>query len=298
MSAGLLAVAAARVSLGAARTASAEAGGAESESEMRATGRRGGAIEALVVLVAVEILFATFVALQLAYLFGGLSTLDATGLTYSAYARQGYFQLVAVVALAGLLVAIVERLAGRSRGFVLAALSFVALTFVILASAGLRLSLYLQAYGWTELRFYVAASILWLAVGGALVTSLLLLRRMQLLVHGLAISAVAITLLVSAIGPQAFIAHENVARALDPSLVPPDGEVGLDALYLAAFSDDAVPEIVAVLDRLDPHSRAALLVALRQRREDLDSDVTNRGWAAWNLSRERARAALAELPDR
>ena len=39
------------------------------------------------------------------------------------------------------------------------------LTFVILASAAFRLSLYQDAYGWTELRFYVDATIAWLGLG-------------------------------------------------------------------------------------------------------------------------------------
>ena len=259
---------------------------------------RRGATEATVVLFAVELLFAMFVSLQFAYLFGGLDTLEAAGLTYSDYARQGYFQLVAVVLLAGVLLAVVERRVGRGGRFVGAALGFVGLTVAILASAVLRLSLYLQAYGWTELRFYVAASIVWLAFGAGLVIVLLLRDRMRWLVHGVALSAIAITLGLSALGPQAFIADRNLERVLDPRLIPPDGESGFDAAYLAAFSDDAVPLLVAALERLEPVDRAVLLDALAARRTALESDPASRHWAAWNLSRERARMALASLPAR
>jgi len=134
-------------------------------------GRLRASTEALVVLVAVDVLFAAFVVLQLAYLFGGQVIVAATGVTYSDYAREGYFQLVAVVAGAGMLLAVAELAArrpeGRSRAFILAALTLLGLTAVILASAAVRLGLYQQIYGWTELRFYVAASIGWLAIGGA-----------------------------------------------------------------------------------------------------------------------------------
>src|SRR5258705_422387 len=62
---------------------------------------RLGVIEVVTILVAVDILFATFVVLQLAYLFGGLDTMAAGGITYANYARHGFFQLVAVTCLAG-----------------------------------------------------------------------------------------------------------------------------------------------------------------------------------------------------
>src|SRR6185295_9160145 len=64
---------------------------------------RVGATETFVVLVAVDLLFAAFAVVQVVFLFGGADTLAAIGMTYSDYARQGYFQLVGVVALAGLL---------------------------------------------------------------------------------------------------------------------------------------------------------------------------------------------------
>src|SRR6266550_6981533 len=95
-------------------------------------------------------------------------------------------------------------------------------------SAGLRLGLYQGAYGWTELRFFVAASIAWLAACLCSAIALLLVDRMRWLPHALAMSAVGVTLAVSAIGPQAFVIHENVARVLDPSLVAPGGAAGLD----------------------------------------------------------------------
>ena len=263
-------------------------------------GRLRASTEALVVLVAVDVLFAAFVVLQLAYLFGGQVIVAATGVTYSDYAREGYFQLVAVVAGAGMLLAVAELAArrpeGRSRAFILAALTLLGLTAVILASAAVRLGLYQQIYGWTELRFYVAASIGWLAIGGAVAIALLVRDRMAWLFHGLAFGAVAVTLLVAAVGPQALVTQQNLARVLDPNLVPPGGHSGFDAGYAATLGDDAVPLLVAALPSLDPASRATLLLTLGERRIELASDHASRAWPAWNLSRERARAALETLP--
>lgn len=255
--------------------------------------------EALVVLVAVDALFASFVVLQLAYLFGGQVVVAATGITYSDYAREGYFQLVAVVVGAGILLAVAELAArrpeGRSGAFVAAALTLLGLTAVILASAAVRLGLYQQVYGWTELRFYVAASIAWLAIGGVVATILLVRDRMTWLFHGLAFGAVAVTLLVAAIGPQAYVTQQNLARVFDPGLVPPGGHSGFDAEYAATLGDDAVPLLVEALPRLDPASRETLLSALGDRRVELVSDHASDAWPAWNVARARARAALETL---
>src|SRR5438445_12344320 len=59
-------------------------------------------------LLAVDALFVFFVGLQIAYLFGGIDTLNATGLSYSTYARRGFFELIAVAVLAGGLLFAVE----------------------------------------------------------------------------------------------------------------------------------------------------------------------------------------------
>ncbi|MGH2407921.1 MAG: DUF4173 domain-containing protein [Candidatus Limnocylindrales bacterium] len=247
-------------------------------------------------LIAVDVLFAIFVVLQVAYLFGGIATVSSFGITYSSYAREGYFQLVGAVAGAGLLLAVVAAAAGRARGFVGAALGLVGLTAVILASAAVRLDLYQRIYGWTELRFYVAASIAWLGLGLAIAVVLLVRGRMHGLFHGLAFAAIIVTLVVTAIGPQAFITRINLARALDPRLVPTEGETGFDPAYVASLGDDAIPALVDALPRLDVESRATLLAVLRMRKAALADDPSILAWPSWNLAREQARRALQNLP--
>jgi hypothetical protein len=255
------------------------------------------ATEALVVLAAVDALFAAFAAVQAAFLFGGASTLAAIGMTYSDYARQGYFQLVFVVGLAGLLLLGAHEVAGRTRRFLVLAIALILLTGLILASAALRLALYQGAYGWTELRFFVAASIAWL--GGCLVLALgaLAANRMRWLPHAIAMSAAAVTLGVSALGPQAFVMHENLARVLNPGLVPADGHSGFDLDYAATLGDDAVPDLVAALAVLPASDATVLQAQLRGRSTALALDSTSRGPLSWNLSRELARDALGRLDE-
>jgi hypothetical protein len=259
---------------------------------------RLGTIEAATILVAVDVLFALFVILQLAYLFGGLDTLAATGLPYAQYARSGFFELVQVAVLSGALLVTVHGLAARRTAPIVAAgLVLAGLTAVVLASAFLRLRIYQDAYGWTQLRFYVLATIVWLAIGIGLTITLLARDRMRWLLHGLAISAVAVLVAINLVGPARLIAEQNVARLLDPSLVPADGRSGLDLRYARLLGDDAVPALVAALPALHGEPRSDLLRLLDERKQSL-ADGSTAEWPSWNLGRELARQALVALPDR
>ncbi|MBM3678877.1 MAG: DUF4173 domain-containing protein [Actinobacteria bacterium] len=123
-------------------------------------------IPTLTVLVAV---FALFVGIQLTVLFGGRDhVLGTEGLTFAAYARSGYWQLLAVAALTFVVVGLATVLAEvptvrlrRLRRALLGLL--VAMTLVVLASALHRLRLYQEALGFTPLRLYVEASLYWFA---------------------------------------------------------------------------------------------------------------------------------------
>ena len=253
---------------------------------------RLGAIESATVLIAVDVLFGVFVVLQLAYLFGGQDTLAATGLPYAQYARSGFFELVWVAVLAGGLLATIHAItARRTSALVWAGLALLGLTAVVLASALLRLRIYQDAYGWTELRFYVLASILWLAGGIAITVVLLWRDQMRWLLHGLAMAAIVVLIAVNLVGPSRLIAEQNVARVLNPALVPPDGLTGLDVTYATRLGDDAIPALVLALPALDPADRSELLLRLRLRSDALN-DPEATAWPSWNLGRVLARQAI------
>ena len=271
--------------------------GAASRTATLVTDRPLGTTEALVILAIVDALFGLFVGLQLAYLFSGQDTLAAAGLTYSAYARRGYFELVAAACLAGgVLVALELNVVHRTRAYLSLALGLVVLTVIVLASAALRLELYQDAYGWTELRLYVAVSIVALAVTLAALAALVALDRTRWLGHGMAVIGLVSLVGLNLLAPSAFVASRNVERAIRPELVPPDGKVGLDASYLGLLPDDAVPVLVAALPNLPAQDAAAVRQRLEIRRAQLASDPATMALAAWNLGRERARAALATMP--
>jgi hypothetical protein len=296
--AGLMALAAGRlprvfVAPGSATAGGSPSLGAANVADLVAT-KGLGTIEATTILAAVDVLFAAFVVLQLAYLFGGRDTLAIAGLTYADYARRGFFELVAVAVLAGLLVVSLDlAVRARSRGQVATSLVLLGLTGLVLASAFVRLRLYQDAYGWTELRFLVIVAIGWLAAALAATAWLVVARQTQRTLHVLGILVLVALAGMNVVGPQAYVADRNLERAIDPNLVPPGGRSGLDAAYLASLGDEAVPAVTVAYDRLGPADRVRLLGFLGQRAAVLDQDSTLQGWAAFNLTRERARAAIA-----
>ena len=251
---------------------------------------------ALGAVVATDLLFAFFVVLQIAYLFGGRDAVEAAGMTYSAYARRGFFELVVVAALvAGTLITLDLALAGRGKSYVVAALALLALTAVVLVSALLRLSLYQDAYGWTELRFYAIAAILFLALVLAVLAWAVVRGRVTHVLQPIVLCALGVALVVNVIVPSRVIAAQNIDRFIDPSGLPVDAYRGLDIAYLEQLGGGAVPVIVDRLPLLPPSAATwTREMLLRETaRTPADGD-----WRGWNLDRTSAAEALRLMQER
>lgn len=257
---------------------------------------RLGPVEGLTVLIGLDVLFGAFVALQLGYLFGGLDTLAASGFTYASYARRGFFELLAVGFLSGAVIGGLEAtVRERGRAYVGALVGLIGMTGIVLLSSFVRLRIYQEAYGWTELRFWVFASIVFLALAFGAAAWLVLRGASRWLPHAVAAAGVAVLVGINAVGPQAFVTDRNLERALNPELVPPDGEVTLDTVYLGRLDADAVPALVAALPALPEPAHSEVRRSLSLFGLELDLEASRGDWPAWNLSRERARAALDTL---
>jgi len=138
---------------------------------------------------------------------------------------------------------------------------------------------YQREYGLTELRLYVTAFIVWLAVVFAWAAVTVLRSRRDLFAIGALVSGFAAIFALHALNPDALIARTNLDRP------------NLDLVYLTGLSDDATPTLVDALPRLDPDQRETLELHLRDR-----DGAGGRDWRTWNLSRHWAEAALDDLP--
>jgi hypothetical protein len=241
--------------------------------------------EWVVPLTGLNLLFGSFVLVQLTVLFGGREHVRTTaGLTYAEYARQGFWQLLLATALTLAVLAVAVRTAPRTTAperatlrLLLAPLCLSAL--VIVASAIHRMALYEQQFGFTRLRLLVTA--VELALGAALVLVLaagVRLRGTWLPRAVVALAAVSL-LALAAVDPDAYVADRNVTR------YEQTGRIDLD--YVATLSADAAP----ALDRLPPELRDC---ALERLAPALRQESTP--WWNVNLSRRRAEQLVARRP--
>lgn len=216
------------------------------------TQRPLGITEATVVLGGLVALYATFTAVQVVVAWKGDTYVKETvGVTYAEYAREGFFQLLAVAALTWGVLASLRAMTSRStraeriRFVVLAELAVV-LTLVIVGVAIVRLGLYEQALGLTMLRDASTWAAWWL--GAVFVITGVALagvgERRPWLTFALGASAVLAIVAWNVADPEARVVNRNVARAVATGQ--------LDTYYLTELSDDAVPALVAALPALGP----------------------------------------------
>jgi hypothetical protein len=250
-----------------------------------------GWVEALTMLVLIDVLFGSFMLIQGAYFFGGLDTLARTNMTYADYARRGFFELLVVACLALLLLwtlALVTR-RGKPREFsIFNAASGVMVVLVIgmLVSAFQRMWLYEEAYSFTRLRIYTHSFMIWLAVVLVLFLVALLRDQLKLFVFGSFVSALVYLALLNIASPDALIVRANIAR------YHAGGD--LDADYLASLSADATPALNAAIGDVDDTSRVIIRNRMQQQHAVISAALAEQGWPAWSVARARALAAAGQ----
>jgi hypothetical protein len=163
--------------------------------------------------------------------------------------------------------------------FSLLTVVLVGLLGVVMASAWLRLDVYIDAFGLTELRFYAAVVLVWIGFAALWLTGGVLTQARDVLLPGLAAAALVVLIAVNVLGPDGFIVRTNVDRL--------DDDGAFDAVYVAGLSADAVPSLVARLDELAPADRCYISQRLLEAWSKPDKDL--RGF---NAGRERAREAV------
>lgn len=248
-----------------------------------------GHIEASILLGSINVLFLIFIFLQLTYLFGGESNISSQGFTYAAYARKGFFELIAVAVISFLILwstekYIVRKNAEHSLLFKILSSALIAQAALIMGSAFKRLSLYEEAYGFTTLRFYSHAFIILLAV----IFCLLLYkiykdRRENAFAFRIFISVTLFLTVMNLLNPEAFIARQNVERF--------ETTGKLDIYYLSGLSDDAISANIKILSIANEDLRRSFGRELYRRAKRADSALFSR-WQSLNISRIKAEKIL------
>jgi hypothetical protein len=250
-----------------------------------------GAVEVGVVLGLLNVLFACFVIVQFRYFFGGAArVMSVTELTYSEYARRGFFELTWVAGLVlplllGAHALLKKNDSAAGRIFRPLAGAQIALLFVIMASAVARMRLYQSEYGLTELRVYTTAFMLWLGLVFVwFVWTVLVQNARQRFACGALVAAFVTVGLLHLVNLDAYIVRANVAHARAGR--------SFDAAYAASLSADAVPALVSALPSLGREERCQVERGLTENWIPTARDL-HEDWRAWNFSRWRARRVVA-----
>jgi hypothetical protein len=208
-----------------------------------------GMVETSIVLTSINVLFFGFIMVQLTYLFGGESHVVSQGLTYAEYARKGFFELILVAILSFVIISVAEKQVikkenSHTNRFKILSTILIAQVVIILISAFARLSLYEHAYGFTTIRLYSYALMIWMAV-------VLVFLAHHIVTSGerakfalkVFCCVVVLLLAMNALNPDAFIAKRNLERYAETGKIDP--------LYLANLSIDALPYTVSLLNNPD-----------------------------------------------
>lgn len=270
--------------------------------------KTGSALTAITVTVMLTLVYLLFCGIQLYFLFGAGNVSLPDEFTYAEYARQGFFQLLAVTFLNILILMFCRKAAGDSRVLRVILTVFSACTYIMIASAAMRMLLYIDAYSLSFLRILV----LWfLGLNTLLVTGIILaIYRAKFPLFRYFVAVTAICYIVLAYANVDYIIASYNTKSQDKL-----EKVDID--YLTTLSSDAAPVLLPALNEIitaekngllgsgteNPIARAYFEISegrqqaikvtcssyIRRIAEDEKKD-----FRSWNLSRNRAQKMIKE----
>ena len=243
-----------------------------------------GMTETSIALISLNLLFAFFLVVQFRYFFAGSANISIDGFTYAEYARRGFFELVTVAVIAGILYFALASFTRRDttakkRAFSVMAGLLLAQVGVMLISAFQRLRLYEQAYGFTSSR--LAAHVFMIFIGLLLLALIIMeltnsFRKLGLV---LVLGLMAFGLVLFGINEDGLIARLNLEMAMKGG--------NLDTTYLVfGLSNDAVPTFFQIYDQpdLDPAMRVKLKMILACGYANFQEEYADYPWQSTTIS--------------
>ncbi len=250
-----------------------------------------GAIETSVILGLMNLLFLSFVIVQIPYLFGGMDLVQSTpNFKLAEYARRGFGELVAVSALVLPILLFSHWLLRKDKPInekifrALAGIQLV-LLFVIMLSAMQRLLLYTGnwGYGLTTDRFYPMAFMIFLALVFVWFAMTVLRGARQQFAWGTVWIALFVLGTLHVMNPDDFIVRTNINLMKQGR--------AFDAQYNSRLSDDAIPAIMESMDSINAEQQCDVKLNLSDR---LNEARQENDFRTWNYSRWFARHKLEQ----
>ncbi len=189
------------------------------------------------VLVVLDAIYLVFAYVQFVYLFSG--AVLPQGYTYADYARQGFFELVALSILNTVGIILVHLFTKQSKVVRITLTVTVACNMVMIASSAYKMHLYENAYGYTRDRLYVYFILAFLAAFMVLQGTGLWKDTWRPVEWALA-GGLVYLMVIGYLNTDKMIAEENIERYAYTDYI--------DGYYLLTLSEDARTEVLAFVN--------------------------------------------------
>lgn len=250
---------------------------------------------AITVNAMLTVIYLLFSGIQIVYLFLGKMQLPE-GYTYAEYAREGFFQLLAVSIL-NLIIVLVTMSFFKNSKVLKAILTIMSLcTFIMIASSALRMIIYIRFYYMTFLRILVLWGLALLFMLFLGIVASIYFEKFPLFRYSTAVVTI-LYLVLSFSHPDLIIATINVSNSSKYAKVQEssmqEGSFFLsetpyhDYRYLAGLSADAAPVLIPYIEDMGDYG-SRYRSKLQKRTEDL-------GIRTFNISRYIALKGLEEI---
>lgn len=210
-------------------------------------GRRGEPVIAITIAALLTLVYLVFSVIQIVYLFVGNMTLPS-GYTYAEYAREGFFQLLAVSIL-NLIFVLVGLSCFRESKVLKGILTVMSLcTYIMIASSAMRMIIYIRWYYLTFLRIFVlwSLAVLFLIFTGIIIS--VIKESFPLFRYSMVIVTLCYMVL-SFSHPDYWIARVNVASTdLATRSAFFEGEPYDDYRFLSRLNADAAPVLIGLME--------------------------------------------------
>ncbi len=201
------------------------------------------------------------------------------GVGYSAFVHEGVYALIASTLLAGAVLSFFFQQpdeAGRSKVARALALAWIAQNLLVLSGVALRLHLYIDAFGWSVLRFHVGTFLVLTATGFGLLTLYVLkgLTMRWLVLSNLAV-VFGLFYVLQFTNVPGWVAGWNVDRWIEGKASE------LDVGYLQSLGAPAWPALLRVVESGSGVEVHEARRALGRARDSLETSLRDQTWRSW-----------------
>ncbi|MBM7584084.1 hypothetical protein JOC86_000621 [Bacillus pakistanensis] len=243
---------------------------------------RWDSITIITVLIVLNSLYVLFAAVQFQYLFNDSLV---SGMTFSQYARRGFFELITVSILNWTILITVIKYQNRDglRSLVQVMLSLlIVMTGIILYSAFIRMQLYEEVYGYTILRVLAHSFMIFLAIILVYTFIKVWITRLSL-IHFYFITAILYISFLNVWDIDGWIVGKNLDRY--------ERTGKIDIHYISGLSYSGTLGLVE-LYKQNPNI-PELKQVLEWKKEDIRMNKDH--WQSYNITGEKAKRALQNL---